>query len=124
MPFLSNDEILLIVMIEDKEVISEAEAIASIDGLDFVSMGPACLSLSLGVGPGDPKLKKAMEDIVAGVRRGGKAKLSLNLDHAVLPVSVVQLRELGCNFVKVGGAFSPLLKGFRKQLQEYRAQLS
>ncbi|MFC1929848.1 HpcH/HpaI aldolase/citrate lyase family protein [Chloroflexota bacterium] len=120
----SNDEIVLIVMIEDKEVIPEAEAIASIDGLDFVSVGAACLSLSLGVGPGDPKLKKAMEDIAAGVRRGGKAKLSLNLDQSVLPMNAAQLRELGCNFAKTGGALSPLLKGYKEQLQEYRAQLA
>ena len=120
----SNEEVLITVMVEDKEVYPEVEAIASIDGLDFISVGPACLSLSLGVGPGDPKLKKAMEDIVAGVRRGGKAKLSLNLGHSVLSMNAAQLRELGCNFAKVGGSSPFLLKDFQEQLQEYRAQLS
>ena len=120
----SNSEILVTVMVEDKEVFPEVEGIASVDGLDFVSVGPACLSLSLGVEPGDPKLKKAIEDIAATVRRVGKAKMAMFLDHAVLPLNARQLQELGVVLAHAGGAKYRLLSSFREQLQGYQAQLS
>jgi len=121
----SNNEIMLTVMIEDKDVIPEAEAIASVDGLDFICVGPSCMSLSLNVGPDDPKLLKALEDISAAVRKADKAKMGgLALNHSVLPMNAAQLRELGAVYAMVGGASSRLLSSFREQLKEYRAQLS
>jgi len=120
----SNEEVLITVMVEDKEVYPEVEAIASIDGLDFVSVGPACTSLTLGVEPGDPQIRKAIEGIAATVRRVGKAKMAMFLDHGVMPLNAKELQDLGVAFAHAGGSKSRLLSSFREQLKEYRAQLA
>src|ERR671934_2188025 len=71
----SNEEILLIVMTEDLQGIKEIDAIAALDGVDLISLGPTDLSAALGItDPNDPRLRQTVEELVAKVNRIGKAK--------------------------------------------------
>ena len=98
----SNDEIVLSVMAEDDKAIQEVEAIASLDGVDLVSIGPTDLSQTLGVNdPTDPRLKAKVEDIARRVGRIGKARLAIPMDHPALPLSAQELLTLGVGYSHV-----------------------
>lgn len=121
----SNSEIILAVMVEDLEAIKQLEDIASLDGLDLIAIGPSDLSQSLGVSaPGHPKLKKAIEEISITLKRVGKAKMTLPLGNANLPITIPELKRLGVAYSNCNPAdVSRLLNSYRQQIQEIQAQL-
>lgn len=60
-----NENILTVVQIESRRAVEGREELLSVPGIDAVMIGPADLSISMGV-PGDfqhPTMVKAMEDI-------------------------------------------------------------
>ena len=72
----SNNEIVLSVMTEDDKGINDVEAIAALDGVDLVSIGPTDLSQTLGVtDPADPRLRDKVNEIAEQVKSIGKAKI-------------------------------------------------
>lgn len=71
----ANDEVAIGVMVEGPAVIQQLEAIAGIEGLDLLFVGPYDLSQSLGL-PGQvehPEVIGAVEGVVATARTHGKA---------------------------------------------------
>jgi 2-keto-3-deoxy-L-rhamnonate aldolase RhmA len=78
----SNEEILLIVMTEDLKGINDIEAIAALDGVDLISLGPTDLSAALGItDPSDPRLRQTMEELVNKIHRIGKARVYVPVYH-------------------------------------------
>ena len=72
-------------MTEDDKGINDVEAIAALDGVDLVSIGPTDLSQTLGVtDPADPRLRDKVNEIAAQVKAIGKAKLQIPMGHAAL----------------------------------------
>lgn len=72
---LSNQETQLFVMIENQDAIANIDEIMAVEGVDGATIGTTDLSLSLGY-PGQPKhpdVLAAIEKIIAGVQRAGKA---------------------------------------------------
>jgi 4-hydroxy-2-oxoheptanedioate aldolase len=72
----ANETIVRLAMIETADGLRNVDAIASVDGLDGIYIGPADLSLALGL-PGqlDPKAPEALaaiEKVLAACRRAGK----------------------------------------------------
>ena len=58
----SNEEILLIVMTEDKQGLAEIAEIAAVDGVDLIALGPTDISTALGMtDPTAPRLKETFE---------------------------------------------------------------
>lgn len=93
------EELCLLVQVETGEALEQLEAIASVDGVDGVFIGPADLSASLGYPgqPGHPEVKKAIDDAIRRIRACGKAP-------GILMVDQVRAREclaLGAQFVAV-----------------------
>ncbi len=71
----TNEETLLIVQIETRPAIDALDDILSLPGVDVALIGPADLSIALGV-PGQmeaPALTEAIETMVAACRRHGVA---------------------------------------------------
>jgi 2-keto-3-deoxy-L-rhamnonate aldolase RhmA len=98
----SNDEVLLIVMTEDLQGITDIEAIAALDGVDLISLGPTDLSAALGItDPSDPRLRQTVEELVRKVNRIGKAKVYLPVYHAALYLTPKDLLQLGVNYTSV-----------------------
>ena len=96
----ANDQVCLLVQIESKEGLENSEAIANVDGVDGVFIGPADLSASLGH-LGDqahPEVQAAIADAIGRIRAAGKPAGILATDdfHAR------RYLELGCTFVAVG----------------------
>ena len=99
----SNDQIVLSVMAEDDKALAEVEEIAAVDGVDLVSLGPTDLSQTLGVDdPADPRLRAKVDEIAEIVKRVGRARLSIPMNHAALPLGPKDLLDLGVGYTHVG----------------------
>ncbi|MCV9939484.1 HpcH/HpaI aldolase/citrate lyase family protein [Boseaceae bacterium BT-24-1] len=104
----ADAEICVLVQVETGEALSQLEAIASVDGVDGVFIGPADLSASLGhIGnPGHPEVQAAIKDAVDRLTALGKPA-------GILPPSEADARryiEWGYRFVAVGSDLGLLTK--------------
>ena len=114
----ANAEACLLVQAETVEAMDNLDAIAAVEGVDGVFIGPADLSASMGhVGePGHADVQQAITDGIARITRAGKAA-------GILATSEEQARKwlaAGATFVAVGvdtmvlsGAARQLLARFR-----------
>ncbi|RJS93768.1 HpcH/HpaI aldolase/citrate lyase family protein [Salinisphaera sp. Q1T1-3] len=70
----ARDEICLIVQIESQTGVENAEAIAAVDGVDGVFVGPADLSTSVGHpgAPGHETVQRLIHQALEAARRAGK----------------------------------------------------
>ena len=66
-----NDAVLCIPQIEDMEGIRNAEAIASVEGVDTGFLGPNDLALSMGVEAGCPEHEEALMSFLQGCTNAG-----------------------------------------------------
>ncbi|MBS0518316.1 MAG: aldolase [Proteobacteria bacterium] len=70
----SDDNTLITVMIETPKAVENAEAIASVPGIDCLLVGSSDLSMEMGI-PGDtgnPKVQAAVDKVVAACTKHGK----------------------------------------------------
>lgn len=77
------EELCLVVQVESRAGLEQIEAIAAVDGVDAVFLGPSDLAASLGH-PGQPnhaEVRAAIEDALARIQANGKAAGILTLDH-------------------------------------------
>ncbi len=105
----ANAEICLLVQAETREALDNLEAIASVEGVDGVFVGPADLSASFGqIGnPQHPEVQKAIEDVAKSLKKLGKPAGILT------PVEEEARRYIdwGYTFVAVGSDLGLLTKG-------------
>ncbi|MBJ7499340.1 MAG: 2-dehydro-3-deoxyglucarate aldolase [Sphingopyxis sp.] len=96
----ADDEICLLVQVETREAIDEVAAIAAVDGVDGVFIGPSDLSASLGHrgNAGHPDVTMRIEAAIGAILAAGKAPGILSADVA----AARRYLELGCLFVAVG----------------------
>lgn len=96
----ANEQVCLLVQAETREALANLDAIAAVDGIDGIFIGPADLSASLGhVGdPNHPEVQAAIADAIARIQRAGKAAGILTPDEA----QARKYLELGALFVAVG----------------------
>ena len=116
----ANEQVLLSVMAEDDKALNEVEAIASLDGVDLVAIGPTDLSQTLGVrDPSDPRLMAKVEEIAGWVNSVGKAKLAIPTNHPALPLGPRDLLDLGVGYSHVAPAPTEiLLQSMRESVRE------
>ena len=96
----ANSQVCLLVQAESQLALDNLEAIAAIEGIDGVFIGPADQSASLGhVGnPMHPEVQGAIEDAMRRINRAGKAAGILTPDEALAR----KYLDLGFLFVAVG----------------------
>jgi len=101
----SNEEILLIVMTEDKKGLAEIAEIAAVDGVDLIALGPTDISAALGfTDPADLKLKQTFDELAAKVKAVGKAGVYIPVNHASCRFTPQDLIEMGVNYTSVAPA--------------------
>lgn len=105
----ANEEICVLVQIETASALEQLEAIAAVEGVDGVFIGPADLAASLGH-TGDqihPTVQAAIEDAGRRLKKAGKAAGILT------PVEADAKRYIswGYTFVAVGSDVGVLIKG-------------
>jgi 4-hydroxy-2-oxoheptanedioate aldolase len=96
----ANDRTVLGVQIEGVAGVQNLDAIANVQGIDLIFIGPYDLSQSLGV-PGQldaPVVLEAVQDIVTGVKARGKA-VGIYADNVE---EARRWRDLGIQFVAIG----------------------
>ncbi len=71
----TEENLVILVMIETAQAVENAEAILSVDGVDGCYIGPADLALSMGLGLGDPgpDHEAAMLEVLKAAKKVGKA---------------------------------------------------
>jgi 4-hydroxy-2-oxoheptanedioate aldolase len=104
----ANAEICVLVQVETREALNELEAIARVDGVDGVFIGPSDLAASLGQlgNPAHPDVQAAIKDAVTRLKKVGKPAgiLTGNEDEARRYI------EWGFLFVAVGADVGLLAK--------------
>jgi 4-hydroxy-2-oxoheptanedioate aldolase len=112
------DELCLLVQIETQEALDNLEAIAAVEGVDGVFIGPADLAASLGY-PGDqnnPAVKRAIEDGLRRIIAAGKPAGIHTPDAAFAQHCIA----IGTTFTAVGVDAGILARGTEKLAQTFR----
>ncbi len=96
----ANEQICVLVQAETQTALDNLDAIAAVEGVDGVFIGPADLSASMGhIGEQDhPRVRAAIEDAFVRILRAGKAPGILMADDALARRYIA----LGGVFVAVG----------------------
>ena len=81
----ADDSVCLLVQVETATALAQLDAIAAVDGVDGVFIGPADLSASMGHlgNPGHPEVRAAIDAGIARILAAGKAPGILAVDEAL-----------------------------------------
>jgi 4-hydroxy-2-oxoheptanedioate aldolase len=112
----ANRNTFLVFQIEDRAAVEAIDEIAAVDGFDILFVGPADLSLSLGVPfqTGHPEMQRAIDRVAAAAARAGK--------WWGIPVSSAgsargYLRR-GARFLAYGSDHGLLVEGYQKLFED------
>jgi 4-hydroxy-2-oxoheptanedioate aldolase len=110
------DELLVIVQIETREAVENAAAIAAIDGVDVVFVGPRDLSANIGKLNKfeDPELRALIARIEEATLKSGKALGTV----APTGTLVKQLFDRGYSFLVAGSDVTHLRAGIAQMMKE------
>lgn len=110
-------QVCVIVQVETKEALDNIEAMAAVDGVDGIFIGPSDLSASLGhIGnPGHPEVQEAIKDAVKRINATGKASGFLSGAKA----DCEMVLSLGCKFCAVGGDMAVLTNSCKALAADY-----
>ncbi len=110
----ANQETLVGVQIETREALANVEAIAGVEGVDLLFVGPQDLTLNLGLldDRKHPRLREAMRTVVAACERHGKVAGTLVVDAEEKSAAV----DLGFRFISLASDVRFLLNGARQFL--------
>lgn len=118
----ADSEICLLVQVESAEALANIEAIAAVDGVDGIFIGPADLAASMGHpgNPSAPEVKSAILDGIARIRKAGKPAGILTLD----PIFLKQAVAAGSVFTAVDVDQAILLRGARALARAWKGTAS
>ena len=116
---LNANELCLLLQVETLQGLENLEAIAQVDGVDGVFIGPGDLSAALGHlgNPKHPDVLKAIDDAIARIKACGKAPGILTGDEALAKHYIAQ----GCLFVAVGADQNVLRDSATALLQKFKS---
>jgi 4-hydroxy-2-oxoheptanedioate aldolase len=105
----ANSETWLGVQIETREALTNLPAIAGVEGVDLLFVGPQDLTLNLGLMDDrkHPRLREAMRQVVEACERNGKTAGTLVVDPEEKRTAV----ELGFRFVSLASDVRFLING-------------
>jgi 4-hydroxy-2-oxoheptanedioate aldolase len=115
----ANSEICLLVQVETRNAMDELEAIAAVEGIDGVFIGPSDLSASLGhIGnPAHPEVQKALETCVRRLKAVGTPAGILSGNEE----EVRRYIAWGYTFVAVGSDVGLLGRGADALAKKFRS---
>jgi len=110
----------VLLQVETRAALKEIEAIAAIDGVDGIFIGPSDLAADFGhlANPMHPDVQAAIKDAAQRIRAAGKSAgtLSGNADD------VERLFDLGFNFTATGSDAGILARGAENLAARFRKQ--
>jgi staphyloferrin B biosynthesis citrate synthase len=118
----SNEQTMVIPMVEDVEGIENIEEILQVDGVDVVFIGPADLARSYGVTTDtDPApVRDAIDYAAAVAKRLGKARLGLPMYHPAFNRTFSQLVQMESYFITYSTDAAEMARSFRANLRKAR----
>lgn len=121
--FADADRVMCFVMIETVEALANLDAIAAVPGLAGLYVGPADLSLSLGLRPRpdqtDERFGRALDDVVAACDRNG----IIPAVHASAELAAAR-RAAGFRMITVAFDHAPVMASLARDLQVAREETS
>lgn len=108
----------VLVQLESRAALSEIEAIAAVDGVDGIFIGPSDLAADFGylANPMHVEVQGAIQDAAARIRAAGKSAGTLATDVE----DVERLFGLGFNFTAVGSDVGILARGADRLAARFR----
>ena len=113
-----NDHICVMVQIESRAGVAAAKAIAAVDGVDCVFVGPSDLAAALGHlgNAGHPEVQQAIEAVFADAKAFGKPTGIL----APVEADARRYMAMGATFVAVGSDLGVFRAGTQALRDRYR----
>ena len=115
-----EEELCLLVQVETRVALGNIEAIAAVDGVDGMFIGPGDLATDLGhVGdPAHADVQAAIEDAIRRIRAAGSVAGILTGDEELAK----RYLELGCLFTAVGADVGILARGTEQLAARFKKQ--
>jgi len=115
----ANQEIGLLVQVETDKAVQNLEAIAAVDGIDGIFIGPSDLAASLGHlgNSGHPEVRLVIEQVIKRIVKTGNAA-------CILPPIEADARHwlaLGCTIVAVGSDLNLLARKSEELAAKFKA---
>jgi len=115
----ANEFVTVIPMIETVEAVGNVEKIAATPGVDALYIGPADLSMTLGLPPAmdqdDPRFNDALLRVVAACQAAGIVP-GIHSD----PALVAKRRDQGFRMITIGYDLQPMIAGLHRALADGR----
>ena len=108
----ANEQVLGVVQVESERSVANAAAIAAVDGVDILFVGPSDLSQSMGIlgQTDDERFRAALDTVLHAAESAGKACGIFLASEDELD----RYRERGFRFLAVGSDISFLVRGARQ----------
>jgi 4-hydroxy-2-oxoheptanedioate aldolase len=114
----AKDEMCLLVQVETAAALGQIEAIAAVEGVDGIFVGPSDLAASMGHtgNPAHPEVRAAVEDALRRISAAGKPAgiVSFNADDTQ------RFIDLDTMFVAVGADAAILADGTRALIKRFK----
>ncbi|MBW2308556.1 MAG: siderophore biosynthesis protein SbnG [Deltaproteobacteria bacterium] len=120
---VSNEETMIIAMIEEAEAVERIDEILAVDGLDVAFIGPADLARSLGIlgRKNHPRMAEAVDRVIETHRRLEKAHIGIACFHSMYDPPLETLINKGIRCVTTSPTDTALLlRACREQVQMAR----
>lgn len=116
----ADEQMCLLLQIETLEGVANLDAIAALDGVDGIFIGPADLSAAMGHrgNPSHPDVQQAIEKALQSIKAHGKAAGILYANEE----GAKRFIEMGFDFVAVGVDTSLLVKASQNLLGKFKDQ--
>jgi len=117
----SNEELMVGVMIEDKEAIEDLDCIMALKGLDFVLFGPSDYSLSIGLSAPNKNHSQVQDALKRTIEAAKK-----NNKYVMIGVGFPWEEEaqkyidLGCQMIEIGHDYSILKTIWKNTLTKFK----
>lgn len=117
----AHEEGCVLVQVETRAALSEIEAIAAIEGVDGIFIGPSDLAADFGYlgNSRHPEVQSAITKSCARIRAAGKPAGTLTSD----PDEASRYLELGFTFVAVGSDVGVLSQSAEKLAKQFKQQV-
>jgi 4-hydroxy-2-oxoheptanedioate aldolase len=116
----AEEEMCVIVQLESRQALGNLEAIAAVDGVDGLFIGPSDLSADFGHlgNPGHPEVQSAIEDAMRRIQACGKAAGFLTGDEKLAQRYI----ELGCTVAAVGADIGLLARSAEQLAARFKGR--
>ncbi len=115
----AESELCLVLQIESRRGVDNIEAIAKVEGVDALFVGPSDLAADMGkIGkPNDPEVRKTVEDAIGRITACGKPAGVFAVDTDFAGTAF----ELGCSFIACGSDVGILVQGLAAHANRFKA---